>query len=196
MKRTIALTLVTITALCASILDVGAQGFVHQPDHNLFPPGSVTNPIYVQPVNPPPVVYPPPVIYPAPQINIQPREREYVPVYPRQERLAPRAEFERLTFIATTLYPYFQEKWDHSLPIAKGQIPRQDMVPISRTRLPKGKSRIVFGKTKWLNTGNVAAKNWELRAMGTTKGADELIASPGRTFSDGQEYLIKFVVWK
>lgn len=106
------------------------------------------------------------------------------------------AEFETLKFIATSAYPYFADKQDYSLPIVKGQIPRQDMAPIKRTRLPKGKSRIVFGKTKWLNIGYTMAKNWELRAMAVNKGADELIASPGRKFSDGGEVLIKFVRWQ
>lgn len=196
MKNKITRMFVTITLSCACVLSAGAQGFDRLPNRlgNLNPPGSYSNPIYVQPVNPPPTVYPPPPVYPAPQINIQPREREYVPVYPRQERLAPRAEFERLTFIETTPYPYFPAKGDWSLPIVRGQIPMGDAVAPNKIRVPKGKSRIVIGKAKWLCTSS--ERNWELRAMGAKKGADELIQTVGRRFSDGEEHLVKFIVWK
>ena len=170
-------TLVAISVSHACILSAGAQGFDHLPNRlgNLNPPGSSSNPIYVQPVNPPPVVYPPPV-YPAPQINIQPREREYVPVYPRQERLAPRAEFERIRFIPVEPYEYR---------LAKGDM---------HDKIPKGKIRISIGKTKVLNTDLDSAS--EVEALRRKYRADEIIASRGRQWDDAGELLIKFIVWK
>ena len=182
MKNDIALTLVSIVVSYACTLRAGAQGFEHLPDHNLFPPGSAQNPIYVQPAYTPPVIQPL-VVQPAPQINLQPREREYVPVYPRQERLAPRAEFEMTRFIPVEPYVYSLVKGDMTFP-QKG--------------FSKGKSRFVIGKTKQLRTQDRSedeANAREMHAMMTRYQADEIIFRAGRRWSDGEEILIKFVVW-
>ncbi len=104
------------------------------------------------------------------------------------------AEFEKLTFIRTTEYPYYPTKGDFSLPILNGQIPQQDNVPVTKTRLPRKKQRVVIGKTRYLWTGG--KRNWELRAMAARKGVDEIVTSRGRMFGDGMEVLAYFVVWR
>lgn len=186
MNNRVSISLVAAAASYASILSAGAQGgFVHPPDHNLFPPGSSLNPIHVEQVNPPQVVYPPP-IYPAPQ-NVQPREREYVPVYPRQERLAPRAEFEAIRFIPTEPYAYSPSKGDFCY------------LSGNKTQLPNGTSRIVIGKTKHLATADknaYASDVSEIKSLARKHHADEFIIHGGRRWSDGEEVLVKFVVWR
>jgi len=189
MKDKITLILLTIAVSYACILRADAQRIEHFPGANLDlnqinPPGSYLNPIYVQPIPP---VYQPPVIYSPPQINIQPREREYIPVYPRQERLAPRAEFERVTFIPTEPYVYFLSRGDTTSTCGTTT---HDM----NAKIQKGETRIVIGKTKVLNTD--LDSTGEVLALEAKYHVDEIIAHSGRQWSDGGELLIKFVIWK
>ncbi len=75
------------------------------------------------------------------------------------------------------------------------------MTPVGRTwtvdrkvRALKGKSRILVGTARHL-TGDQAARQ-RVVALAAKKDVNELSLSSGRTFSDGQEVLVKFIVWR